>query len=165
MGRFDYEEIGKEVIALMRKTTIIMVLLVAIISFLGGGWYQSISMSDPDGSNTLVEQAGNTAVAGPLSLYNNVADIVAQAGTAVVYIEASGNAAFPDQYFRFYGFNLPQHTQKATGTGFIIQANGYILTNQHVIEGANQINVKVQNHESSYPAKVVGRTATWTWRF
>ncbi len=156
MGRFDYEEIGKEVIALMRKTTIIMVLLVAIISFLGGGWYQSISMSDPDGSNTLVEQAGNTAVAGPLSLYNNVADIVAQAGTAVVYIEASGNAAFPDQYFRFYGFNLPQHTQKATGTGFIIQANGYILTNQHVIEGANQINVKVQNHESSYPAKVVG---------
>lgn len=156
MGRFDYEEIGKEVIALMRKTTIIMVLLVAIISFLGGGWYQSISMSDPDGSNTLVEQAGNTAVAGPLSLYNNVADIVAQAGPAVVYIEASGNAAFPDQYFRFYGFNLPQHTQKATGTGFIIQANGYILTNQHVIEGANQINVKVQNHESSYPAKVVG---------
>jgi len=140
----------------MRKTTIVTVLLVAIISFLGGGWYNSSHSSDQNALNTLVGKPGNTAVASPVSPGSNVADIVAQAGPAVVYIEAGGNAALQDPRFRFYGFNLPQQAQQATGTGFIIQANGYILTNQHVIDGDNQINVKVQDQESSYPATVVG---------
>ncbi len=140
----------------MRKTTFVTVLLVAIISFLGGGWYQSSHSADQNALNILAGQPGSTAVASPISLTSNVADIVAQAGPAVVYIEASGDVSPQDPRFRFYGFNLPQQAQQATGTGFIMQANGYILTNQHVIDGAREITVKVENQESAYPATVVG---------
>lgn len=140
----------------MKKTTIVTVLLAAIISFLGGGWYSSSHSSDQNTLKTLIGQPGNTAVASPASLVSNVADIVTSAGPAVVYIEASGNSAVQDPRFRFYGLNPPLPTQQVTGTGFIIQADGYILTNQHVIDGAQKITVKVENQESSYPATVVG---------
>lgn len=49
--------------------------------------------------------------------------------------------------------------RKATslGSGFIIDEDGYIVTNQHVIEGAEQISVTISDDQSkSYPAKVIG---------
>jgi serine protease Do len=41
------------------------------------------------------------------------------------------------------------------GTGFIVHASGYVLTNNHVIAGADSITVRLAN-EHEYPAKVVG---------
>src|SRR5688572_17488637 len=51
-----------------------------------------------------------------------------------------------------------QETQ-AAGTGFVISRDGFILTNNHVIEGATKIEVGFFNEESDvfYEAKVVGR--------
>jgi serine protease Do len=46
--------------------------------------------------------------------------------------------------------------QLSGGTGFIIESDGYILTNNHVVEGAEKIEVKVGDRDD-YPAKVVGR--------
>jgi serine protease Do len=46
--------------------------------------------------------------------------------------------------------------QLSGGTGFIIESDGYILTNNHVIEGADKIEVKVGDRDD-YTAKVVGR--------
>ncbi len=46
--------------------------------------------------------------------------------------------------------------QLSGGTGFIIESDGYILTNNHVIDGAEKIEVKVGDRDD-YPAKVVGR--------
>lgn len=42
------------------------------------------------------------------------------------------------------------------GTGFIVHASGYVLTNNHVIAGADAITVRLAN-EHEYPATVVGR--------
>ena len=48
------------------------------------------------------------------------------------------------------------HGVKSLGSGFIINRNGYILTNDHVIEDADKIVVSLANGHN-YSAKVVGR--------
>jgi serine protease Do len=53
-----------------------------------------------------------------------------------------------------------EHKQVQGGTGFIISEDGYIVTNNHVIEGADKIEVRVNNKEK-YTAKLIGHdTAT-----
>ena len=59
----------------------------------------------------------------------------------------------------FFGpFEQPQreYKQQSLGSGFIIDKEGYIVTNNHVIDDADQIKVKLAN-EKEYDAKVVGR--------
>src|SRR5213593_3875705 len=52
-----------------------------------------------------------------------------------------------------------EQTTRAAGTGFIISKDGYILTNNHVVEDATKIEVALYADESdvSYKAKVIGR--------
>jgi serine protease Do len=42
------------------------------------------------------------------------------------------------------------------GSGFIFDSTGYILTNQHVIEGASEIQVTIEGHDKPYTAKLLG---------
>jgi serine protease Do len=66
---------------------------------------------------------------------------------------------FFEPFERFFG-PLPKRPfkQRSLGSGFIINRDGYILTNNHVIENADEIIVKLEN-EKEYKAKVVGRDA------
>jgi serine protease Do len=53
-----------------------------------------------------------------------------------------------------------RRTQTSLGSGFVIDRDGYILTNRHVIEGADEISVTFpRNHGKRYTAKVVGQDA------
>lgn len=68
---------------------------------------------------------------------------------------------FNDPFFRdFFGFNfgIPQERQKSTslGSGVIISENGYIVTNNHVIEDSEQILVTLPNSDKEYKAKLIG---------
>src|SRR5207237_3076770 len=49
----------------------------------------------------------------------------------------------------------PRPESRSLGSGFIISADGYILTNAHVVEGADEINVKLTD-KREYKAKVIG---------
>ncbi len=51
-----------------------------------------------------------------------------------------------------------EHKEVQGGTGFIISEDGYIVTNNHVIEGADKIEVRINNKEK-YPARLVGKDA------
>jgi serine protease Do len=65
-----------------------------------------------------------------------------------------------DDFFeRFFG-DMPQrqYKQKSLGSGFIISHDGYIFTNNHVIEQADKILVKLSNGKE-YEAKVIGKDA------
>ena len=64
---------------------------------------------------------------------------------------------FWEPFERFFG-PLPRRPfkQRSLGSGFIINRDGYILTNNHVIENADEIVVKTAD-EKEYKAKVVGR--------
>jgi len=65
----------------------------------------------------------------------------------VVVTDPFGNL---DDFFNFGPFQAPKRapqqqkqTQKATGTGFIVRSDGYILTNNHVVAGADRVTVKL----------------------
>jgi len=65
---------------------------------------------------------------------------------------------FGDEFFkRFFG-DIPQGQMKthALGSGVVIDDNGLILTNNHVVEKADEIKIKLEN-DKEYDAKVVGR--------
>lgn len=65
---------------------------------------------------------------------------------------------FGDDFFNKYFGEIPdrEFKQQALGSGFIIDSDGYILTNNHVIEGADQIKVKAHN-QREYDAEILGR--------
>ncbi|HEY1855160.1 MAG TPA: trypsin-like peptidase domain-containing protein [Solirubrobacterales bacterium] len=44
----------------------------------------------------------------------------------------------------------------ASGSGIVLDSEGHVLTNNHVVEGANQIAVKLESEGEAYPATVVG---------
>ena len=48
---------------------------------------------------------------------------------------------FFDEFFREFFGEAPEYRQRGLGSGVIVDPNGYILTNQHVIEGADKISV------------------------
>src|SRR5512136_2054717 len=67
---------------------------------------------------------------------------------------------FGEDFFdRFFG-ETPQrdYVQRSLGSGFIIDREGYIITNNHVIEGASEIRVRLST-EKEFEAEVVGRDA------
>jgi serine protease Do len=60
---------------------------------------------------------------------------------------------FFDQFEKF--FRQPRQ-QQSLGSGFIISQDGYIVTNNHVIQGADEINVTLQEGQRTFSAEVLG---------
>jgi len=54
--------------------------------------------------------------------------------------------------------NMPQQPRRAQGlgSGFVVDRNGYILTNNHVVENATRIEVTLPGDHTKYPAKLIG---------
>jgi len=71
-----------------------------------------------------------------------------------------GNDPFSEYWRRFFGerFGGPegQAPRAALGSGFIIDAQGLVVTNNHVVENAEKITVKLSD-EREFPAKLIGR--------
>jgi serine protease Do len=62
-----------------------------------------------------------------------------------------------DVFKHFFGKPDPRsYRSEGSGTGFIVDHNGYIITNNHVIDKADRIKVKVSGEEEEYRGKVVG---------
>ncbi len=91
------------------------------------------------------------------------ADVVDRTSPAVVRIEAENKQASPqrggaDDFFR--QFQIPQQNrrpqiERGVGSGVLVSADGSILTNHHVVDGAEKITVLMSDNKS-YAAKVVG---------
>jgi len=63
---------------------------------------------------------------------------------------------FQDRMGQGQGPQGPNHEQRvALGSGFIIDAEGYVVTNNHVIDGASEVSVRLDDDES-FPAKIIG---------
>lgn len=98
---------------------------------------------------------------------NFVAAVVQQVGPAVVRIDAQRTVenqvpeALNDPFFRrFFGEQIPnipeRQIQSGTGSGFIIDSKGEIITNAHVVDGASKVTVTLKDGRQ-FEGKVVGK--------
>jgi serine protease Do len=140
--------------------------LLAVIALLVGALV--VTISNPTSRIPVFADTsrGNEQV--PLTTF---APIVKRSMPAVVNISSSkvvkdqgqeGGELFNNPLFRqFFGGRMPQQeqprSQRATslGSGVVVSPDGYILTNNHVVEGATDVKVSFADKEE-YPAKVVG---------
>ena len=122
------------------------------------------STSDPGVNNAPINNGAPGNATLPVVSY---ADIVSRVSPAVITVHSEMRVRAPQQYpfmddpmFRqFFGDRLPQQMpeqrRSGLGSGVIISTDGYILTNHHVIDGAEQIKVDL-NDNRTLDAKVVG---------
>lgn len=97
----------------------------------------------------------------PITSNNIIADMVDTVGPAVVRIETTTAPKGRNNVSPF-GFNFPfdqQQESNALGSGFIINKEGYIVTNYHVIEQADSIQVFVSGFEKPFNATIIGKDA------
>ena len=78
--------------------------------------------------------------------------------------QGGGNADQMQQFFRFFGQqpgtqDMVPHKRAQSGTGFIVDRNGYIITNNHVVEKMDKIKVKLHGDTQEYKARVIGTDA------
>ncbi len=106
-----------------------------------------------DGSST-------TSIAAPLATpvaakdnSNLVNEIYRHDGQGVAFIQAEQPAQAPSP---FDPFGQSQGGGVATGSGFVTDTEGHVLTNNHVVEGAKSIEVKLGSSDATHSAEVVG---------
>ncbi len=112
------------------------------------------SSSKTDGTSN-PERSSWLPVRAPISNSNFIVDAVQKVGPAVVRINASRNVSQrPNMFGRgipedFYGYESPRSrlgpVEQGTGSGFIISSDGNILTNAHVVEGSNTVEVVLKD--------------------
>jgi len=114
----------------------------------------------------------NTALALPslVTFEDGFSQIVEKIEPAVVSISTSKtitSSPYSDfekffdipEELKEYFFPKRKYQQKGLGSGFIVNAKGYILTNYHVIAGADEIKVTLLNKDT-YDGKIIGSDAT-----
>src|SRR5687767_11853953 len=144
-----------------RGVNILLSLALVVVSF------ASCSAQSRVMSLTPAEPAAPAAAnSGPVALQTSYADLVSRISPAVVTIRSTERARasrqFPfmdDPTFReFFGDRLPQQPQRpvqGVGSGVIVNSEGYILTNHHVVDGALEIKVELTDNRT-FTAKLVG---------
>ncbi|GAC1468485.1 MAG: HhoA/HhoB/HtrA family serine endopeptidase [Chamaesiphon sp.] len=111
-------------------------------------------------------QAATAPVAVAAADRNFITDVVQKVGPAVVRIDSSRTVTsqipevFNDPFFRqFFGSQVPippqTQVERGTGSGFIINSNGEILTNAHVVAGADTVTVTLKDGRT-FKGKVMG---------
>ena len=118
-------------------------------------------------TNPSLSPAANSSLGGDLAEGESfIVNAVQRVGPAVVRIDASRTVRsgfpeiFDDPVLReFFGRRFPtspERVQQGSGSGFIIQADGVILTNAHVVEGASEVRVKLKDGRS-FDGRVLGQ--------
>ena len=148
-------------------------LAIALAAALGGGYvyFRGADLPAAQAANIAapMQASGNVALSGAPVDFST---IVASYGPAVVNISVTGKAKRVtddtpqldpndplSEFFKRFGpqFQAPRSPQimRGLGSGFIINADGLILTNAHVVDGAQEVTVKLTDRRE-FKAKVLG---------
>jgi serine protease Do len=158
-----------------RRFTVVTLSLTAIVAFLVGAIFAGgVSRSSVSAGTPKTAAPGRTAgrlANAPSTSLVNFADVVERINPAVVNIDATTRGRDsrrrrerdapepPDLFDQPFDFNGPRQERDAphrgAGSGFIIDADGSILTNNHVIDHAERITVKLSDGRS-FVARVIG---------
>jgi serine protease Do len=160
----------------MRKKILIAFALGFFISGIIFTAYTAVekrTLTNKNFSNDLIQQ---TSLDEPLTLQSAFVQVAKMVKPAVVQITTEKIVTYRywdpfgdlEEFFRspFEDFfNMPkrrqqpktyQKKQEGLGSGFIVDEDGYILTNNHVIEGVDKILVKLLGDDKKYEAKIIG---------
>lgn len=105
------------------------------------------------------------SIDGALEVESAIREVVNKNMDAVVNISTEIEARqteqdrYADEFFRFFfGDQVPRQrrNQRSLGSGFIINEDGYILSNYHVVKGATKIMVLLYGETEELPAKLIG---------
>lgn len=114
----------------------------------GGGYFANKVNTSTCGSLNITKtsNSGTTTTASSTSKANSTSEIVKKTADSVVEIstESVVTGSFAQQY-----------VQQGAGSGVIISQDGYILTNNHVINGANSVKVRLRDG-TEYDATIIG---------
>lgn len=114
----------------------------------GGGYFANKVNTSTSGSLNITKtsNSGTTTTASSTSKANSTSEIVKKTADSVVEIstESVVTGSFAQQY-----------VQQGAGSGVIISQDGYILTNNHVINGANSVKVRLRD-STEYDATIIG---------
>ncbi|OFV93951.1 MAG: hypothetical protein A3G76_00835 [Acidobacteria bacterium RIFCSPLOWO2_12_FULL_65_11] len=156
-----------------RKTSLFYGLLIAVAAMAVGMVISSrIGLTPASSAQTFAAPPMNSApVTGPIDAqtFRNIAKAVTPAVVSIrTESRTVAQADSPDDFFRRFfgtpgqpdqqgqGGQRPQLT-RASGTGFIISKDGFILTNSHVVEEATKIELSLfGDNELWYAAKLIG---------
>jgi len=156
-----------------RTWTIASFLSVAMAAVLFGA-FVTTQINRPEAARAADAQAVSRPeprATGPIGL-DTFRDIARRDTPGVVNINTSKVVKRPQSSLRdFFGEDmferfLPQaprgtrrQTQTSLGSGFVIDQAGYVLTNRHVVDGADEISVTFPGGGKTYDAKLVGKDA------
>ena len=145
--------------------------LTILLSVLAGGLtaYGVVKVNEKDAvpSQLITDEEGNTVEYRTVNLaetdYPDFTYAAESAVEGVVYVEVTVKQRQQyqaiDPFFRFFfgdEFSTPQsREQKGSGSGVIIRPDGYIVTNNHVVQNATAISVTLNNNDQ-YEATVIG---------
>jgi S1-C subfamily serine protease len=133
-------------------STILSGVLGGLIVLVIGAVLISTGVIDTGDTKTVVREVPSTQPTGNStgSEGRSVRDIYKREGRGVAYIEASGVTTDENS-----PFGLPQQGT-ATGSGFVLDKDGYILTNAHVVQGAENVTASFSENGDSVDAEVKG---------
>jgi serine protease DegQ len=103
----------------------------------------------------LQEVQSAPSAASPVGSFRNAARKASQAVVSINTSKAADRPSANDPWFRFFFGEQGAVPQSGLGSGVIISSDGFILTNNHVVEGATEIEVAL-NDSRKTPAKVIG---------
>lgn len=130
--------------------TILAAAVVGLAAGFGGGYLAVQSAGTSSGGTTVVtkEVTSDASAMSADSTSGTIAAVAAKAAPSVVEIQTETTTTT-------YGLFGGTYTSEAAGSGVIISDDGYIITNNHVIEGANSITVRTYD-DNTYTASLVG---------
>ena len=144
----------------VRKTTLMAwVLIFMVAGFAGAVGIGPVSIPNLHVRSALAATPGSFAdlakKASPSVV--NISAVKVLKGGGQIPLPFGPNDPFRDFFDRYFKDQVPRdYKQQALGTGFVIDKEGYILTNNHVVEKSDEIKVKLADGKE-YAAKVVGK--------
>ncbi|WP_102127403.1 S1C family serine protease [Deinococcus planocerae] len=157
--------------------------LLALTGTLALGAFAGFELSERTNAQTSLVQTAVTQTAPPSSagtpspVYDsgrarteseaNTVNVVKQRQDGLVYISVTeGAGSGPQVELRQrlqdqFGPDIPGlpegGVQQGTGSGFFVNSRGDIITNNHVVEGASEITIRLHGSKQTYKARVIGR--------